>query len=91
LTLLIRKYTGVQVSEKHLSMANEIADAAWNYAEERAREAVKVDGKEPPDAVGKARIALDFGTDLATRSDLPQKLVDYIEALIKSRLGKGRG
>jgi len=91
LTLLIRKYMGVRVSEKHLAMANEIAKASWNYGEEWARERVKVEGKEPPNSVEKARVALEFGKGLATQAQLPEQLVSYIEKLIKAKLGESRG
>jgi hypothetical protein len=90
LTLLIKQRFGVDVSEKHLAMLNELADAGVNLAEERAREAIKTSG-EPPSGVEKGKQAVGFAVGMAKQMGLSDKLIDYLEDLVKARLGKSRG
>lgn len=89
LTLLIKKRFGVEIDEKHLAMAGELADYAIHLVEERAREALKTGGKAPS-SVEKSRQAVDFAVGMAKSMGLSDKLIAYLEDLVKSRVGKGR-
>lgn len=87
----VRKWTGVQISNKQRQQIEDLAYDAVAYAEEQAHKYYKANGgTEKLSSDDKMRAATDFVARQAIELDLPGMAIDALRDLVEARLGEGR-
>lgn len=88
----LRKYTGIDVSQKQLAAYSDVAGLAWKTVEERLRAGVlKLPDGTPPAGAQKLELALDVAQRIGQELQLPQMARNRLAEIIEAKLLEGRG
>jgi len=90
LVVYIRKWTRVELTARQLANLQSIGDLAWKWAQEKAREQMKLPDGKKPDSAQKLEMALDFANGMADELGLKKMAKERLVKLIEAKLLEGR-